>query len=45
MCKPNKMNGYHRGRGLEQMCHAGFSNQRKEYLAIKDMRAIDTRED
>ncbi|SOD41332.1 hypothetical protein SAMN06298226_1627 [Nitrosovibrio sp. Nv4] len=38
MCKPHKMNGYHRGRGLEQQGKTGFSNQRKEYLAGTDMR-------
>jgi hypothetical protein len=43
MCKPNKMNGYHRGRGLEQQGKAGFANQRREYKALKDMN--DTLED
>lgn len=31
------MNGYHRGRGLEQMGHAGFSGLRNAYLAMKDV--------
>lgn len=36
LCKPNKMNGYPRGRGLEQSGHHGWANQRREYLAKKD---------
>lgn len=38
MCKPNKMNGYHRNRGLEQQGHAGFANQRREFLAQTDLK-------
>lgn len=38
MCKPHKMNGYHRGRGLESVNKTGFSNQRKEYLAARDLK-------
>ncbi|SEN71448.1 hypothetical protein SAMN05216404_106168 [Nitrosospira multiformis] len=38
MCKPHKMNGYRRGRGLETVNKTGFSNQRKEYLASKDLK-------
>jgi hypothetical protein len=40
MCKPQKMNGYHRGRGLESVNKTGFSNQRKEYLAAKDLKEV-----
>jgi len=40
MCKVNKMNGYHRNRGLEQQGHAGFANQRRVYFAQVDMKDI-----
>ncbi len=45
MCKPNKQNGYPRGRGLEQVGHTGFGKLRDEYHAVNDLKEVDNNSD
>ena len=38
MCKANKINGYHKGRGLEALGHHGFGKLRDVYHAYRDLK-------
>ena len=38
MCKANKINGAHKGRGLEPLGHCGFGKLRDVYHAYRDLK-------
>ncbi|GAB1719539.1 MAG: hypothetical protein NTAFB09_12700 [Nitrosospira sp.] len=41
MCKPHKMNGAKRGRGLQPVGKTGGSNQKNEFLARIDVNEVE----